>query len=126
MGNRRFSLVELMVVIAIIGMISTMVVIAVTGQDDRAKIERAKADFSTFDSAIALFKLNTGTYPRALEDLWIEPPGVKNWGPDPYIHRHPRPGQSGNMTLLSPTGRLLSTANHDMAYSHRSYAMVAR
>lgn len=40
--------------------------------------------------------------------------------PFPYIHLHPMPADPGNMTLLSPTGRLLSTANHDMAEYIRS------
>jgi triacylglycerol lipase len=35
--------------------------------------------------------------------------------PYPYIHVQPSPGNPNNFTLLSPTGRLLSTANHDMA-----------
>ena len=34
--------------------------------------------------------------------------------PYPYIHVQPKPGDPNNMTLLSPTGKLLSTANHDM------------
>jgi hypothetical protein len=34
--------------------------------------------------------------------------------PYPYIHVQPRPADPNNMTMLSPTGKLLSTANHDM------------
>lgn len=34
--------------------------------------------------------------------------------PYPYIHVQPRPNDPNNMTMLSPTGKLLSTANHDM------------
>ncbi len=36
-------------------------------------------------------------------------------GPFPFIHVLPSPANANNMTLLSPTGRLFSTANHDMA-----------
>jgi pimeloyl-ACP methyl ester carboxylesterase len=35
-------------------------------------------------------------------------------GPYPYIHLQPSPGDINFMTLTSPTGKLLSTANHDM------------
>lgn len=35
--------------------------------------------------------------------------------PFPYVHVQPRPGDLNNLTLVSPTGKLLSTANHDMA-----------
>jgi triacylglycerol lipase len=34
--------------------------------------------------------------------------------PYPYIHLQPSPNDANNMTMLSPTGKLLSTANHDM------------
>ena len=34
--------------------------------------------------------------------------------PYPYIHVQPRPNDPNNMTMLSPTGKLMSTANHDM------------
>ena len=34
--------------------------------------------------------------------------------PFPYVHVVPAANDDNNMTLLSPTGRLLSTANHDM------------
>jgi hypothetical protein len=36
-------------------------------------------------------------------------------GPYPYIHVLPTPNAGNNMTLLSPFGKLVSTANHDMA-----------
>lgn len=40
--------------------------------------------------------------------------------PFPYVHVLPSPSDENNMTLLSPTGRLFSTANHDMAEYIRS------
>jgi pimeloyl-ACP methyl ester carboxylesterase len=36
-------------------------------------------------------------------------------GPFPYIHVNPSPSDPNNFTLISPTGSLLSTANHDMS-----------
>lgn len=41
-------------------------------------------------------------------------------GPYPYIHVNPAAHDANNMTLPSPTGQLLSTANHDMAEYIRS------
>ncbi len=34
--------------------------------------------------------------------------------PFPYIHVQPKPMDLNNLTLVSPTGKLLSVANHDM------------
>lgn len=44
----------------------------------------------------------------------------------PYIHVLPKPRATNNFTLVSPTGALFSTANHDMAQYIRSVARSPR
>jgi general secretion pathway protein G len=105
MQRRRFSLVELMVVIAIIGMLSTVVVISIVGRDYDARVAKAQSDFKTFDAAIGLFKVDTGRFPRALEELWQRPGDVRRWGPDPYIARFPPKDPWGNAYVFERRGR---------------------
>lgn len=87
--RRAFTLVELMVVIAIIGMLAAVVTINLVGQTDKARISRVKADFKVIGDAIDLFKVDNGFYPNQLSDLWERPANAKNWGPEPYLKEYP-------------------------------------
>jgi len=102
-GSQGFSLIELMVVVAIMGLLATVVAINLMGQTYRAKVVKVQADFKSMRDAIDLFKLNTGRYPQRLDDLWQQPGGVKNWA-GPYIRDAP-PGPKdpwGNDYVYTP------------------------
>jgi len=58
-----FTLVELMVVIVIIGLLSTFVVLNVLPSQDRAMVEKAKADVTLLSQAIEMYRLDNLTYP---------------------------------------------------------------
>jgi general secretion pathway protein G len=64
-----FTLVELMVVIVIIGLLAAIVVINVFPSGDKARITRAKADISTIEQALELYKLSNGSYPSTSDGL---------------------------------------------------------
>ncbi|MBI3723108.1 type II secretion system major pseudopilin GspG [bacterium] len=83
-----FSLIELMVVVAIMGLLATVVALNLMGQTYKAKVVKVQTDFKVLRDAIDMFKLNTGRYPQRLEDLWTQPGGVKNWA-GPYIKDAP-------------------------------------
>ena len=93
---RAFTLVELMVVVAIIGMLAAVVTINLVGQTDKARISRVKADFKVIGDAIDLFKVDNGFYPQQLSDLWERPANAKNWGPEAYLKEYPPTDPWGN------------------------------
>jgi general secretion pathway protein G len=95
-ARRAFTLVELMVVVAIIGMLAAVVTINLVGQTDKARISRVKADFKVIGDAIDLFKVDCGFYPQQLSDLWERPANAKNWGPEPYLKEYPPTDPWGN------------------------------
>jgi len=64
-----FTLVELMVVIVIIGLLATVVMINVLPSQDRAMVEKAKADISTLGQAMEMYRLDNLTYPAATDGL---------------------------------------------------------
>ena len=88
--RQGFTLVELMVVIAILGLLGGIVAYNVMGQAAKAYKARVKADFDSMEAAIKLFKLDTGRYPRDLNELWEAPADAPNWGPEPYLEEPPR------------------------------------
>ncbi len=64
-----FTLVELMVVIVILGLLITIVALNVLPAQDRAKVDKAKADIATLDQAVELYRLHTGVYPSGSDGL---------------------------------------------------------
>lgn len=64
-----FTLVELMVVIFILGLLTTIVVINVLPSQDRAMVEKARADIATLGQALEMYRLDNLTYPASPDGL---------------------------------------------------------
>ena len=111
-----FTLVEMLVVIAIIGLIMALVGPRVLNFLAESKVKTAKIQIQSFASALDLFYLDAGRYPSSAEGLAAleQPPsGVVAWnGPylkggnvpndpwgRPYIYRSP--GEHGVYDILS-------------------------
>jgi general secretion pathway protein G len=117
-GESGFTLVELMVVIVIIGLLATVVMINVLPSQDRAMVEKAKADISTLDQAMEMFRLDNLTYPAATDGLQalVSPPPtlaqparyrsggyIKKLPNDPWgrPYQYTVPGRSGAFDIYS-------------------------
>ncbi len=116
--NAGFSLIELMVVIVILGLLATIVVINVLPSQDRAMIEKARADIATLEQAVETYRLDNLTFPTSEQGLaaLVSPPqGLARpdryrqggyirrlpedpWG-NPYQYR--QPGRSGPFDIYS-------------------------
>lgn len=66
-----FTLVELLVVLAIIGLLTTVVVINVLPMQGRARVQKAKADITLLEQALEFHKLEAGRYPTTEEGLAV-------------------------------------------------------
>ena len=100
-----FTLIELMVVIVIIGMLAAIVVPRFMGAADKAAVTSAKAQISSFKTALQLFKLDNNAYPKTAEGLdallknekgkqYLEQESIPKdpWG---NAYQYTCPGQSG-------------------------------
>lgn len=113
-----FTLTELMVVIFILGLLTTVVLINVMPSRDRAMTEKARADIGALEQALELYRLDLNTYPtteQGLEALVAAPPGLtrpENYRSGGYIRSLPddpwgnpyqyvAPGQTGLFDLYS-------------------------
>lgn len=82
-AEHGFTLVELMVVIVIIGLLSTLVALTVLPQLGKASNQKAKADIATLDQALELYRLNNLNYPSTTDGLGAliaPPPGLTEPG----------------------------------------------
>jgi len=90
-----FTLVELMVVIVIIGLLSTFVVLNVLPSQDKAMVEKARADVALLEQAVEMYRLDNLTYPtmdQGLEALVRVPEGLaqpERYRKDAYVRRLP-------------------------------------
>ena len=76
------SLLELMVVIVIMGLLTTVVVINVLPSQDRAMVEKAKADIKTIEQALQMYRLDNRQFPSITDglDALVTPPDSLNAG----------------------------------------------
>ena len=94
-NNKGFTLIEVMVVIAILGILATMVIPRIMGRPDEARILAAKQDVSTIVQALKLYRLDNGRYPTTEQGLraLTAPPAVEplapNWKTGGYLERLP-------------------------------------
>jgi general secretion pathway protein G len=121
-GRAGFSLVEMLVVLAIIGMIVGLVGPRVLNYLSESKVKTAQIQMENIASALDLFYLDAGRYPTTEEGLaalvrgpaglpaWNGPylkattPPRDPWGHD-YLYR--APGQNGpyDVASLGPSGK---------------------
>jgi general secretion pathway protein G len=110
-NEEGFTLIELMVVIVILAILTTIVAINVMPSGQKAKTTAAKVDISQLEGALNLYKLNYDSYPttaQGLQALITAPAGVdaskyqkggyiQKLPPDPWgrPYLYASPGQHG-------------------------------
>ncbi len=116
--QQGFTLLEIMVVIVILGLLVAVVAPNVLQNQDRAMVEKARADIAVLEQALDMYKLDNHVYPttdQGLMSLVTRPetgPQPKNYRRDGYIKRLPddpwgnpynyiQPGEHGAYDLYS-------------------------
>jgi general secretion pathway protein G len=84
-----FTLIELMIVIVILGLLATVIMPRILGRPEQARRMKAKIDIRNIESALALFKTDTGRFPTTSEGLeaLVSNPGIKNYNADAYLDK---------------------------------------
>ena len=103
-----FTLIELMVVVAILGILAALVVPKIMGRPDEARVVAARQDISTLAQALKLYRLDNKRYPtteQGLQALVVRPttaPIPDNWKGGGYIEKLPLDPWSKPYQYLNP------------------------
>jgi general secretion pathway protein G len=68
-GDRGFTLIEIMVVIIILGVLAGLIIPRIMDRPEEAKQLKARIQIESLETALKLYKLDNGTYPDTEQGL---------------------------------------------------------
>ena len=110
MTPEGFTLIELMVVIVILGILAGLIIPRIMGRPEEARRMKARVQIESIETALKLYKLDTGSYPTTEQGLQalVEPPQVdamaKHWREGGYLEKGkvPKDPWENEFVYLSP------------------------
>lgn len=116
-----FTLIEILLVVAIIGALAAMVVPRLTGRSEKAKAATARADIrANIATALKMYEIDIGAFPTTEQGLGalLKSPGDNSAWSGPYIERVPvdpwsRTYQYKFPGVKNPNGYDLFSFGHD-------------
>ena len=105
-AEHGFTLVELMIVIVILGLLTTLVVINVMPSQDLAMRKKAEADIATIGQALEMYRVSNMTYPTGAQGLTVlagQTGTIRRLPDDPWgrPYQYANPGPNGGVDVYS-------------------------
>lgn len=95
MRQKGFTLLEILVVVMILGLLISLAAPRILGRTDEARVTKAMADIKAVETALGMYKLDSGVYPTTEQGLQalVEPPTSgpepRSWRAEGYLERVP-------------------------------------
>ncbi|MCB1753983.1 MAG: type II secretion system major pseudopilin GspG [Gammaproteobacteria bacterium] len=113
-----FTLIEIMVVVAILAILAATVVPVIMDRPEEARVVKAKQDIGVLEQSLEMYRLDNFVYPstdQSLEALVEKPTGepeAANWKAGGYVKKLPKdpwgrdyiylsPGETGDYDIIS-------------------------
>ncbi|MDQ7015824.1 MAG: type II secretion system major pseudopilin GspG [Gammaproteobacteria bacterium] len=100
-----FTLIEIMVVVAILAILASVVIPRIMSEPDKARVVKAKQDIRVLESSLELYKLDNFTYPstdQGLDALVTRPNDASNWKEGGYVKKLPKDPWQREYQYISP------------------------
>lgn len=99
-----FTLIELMIVIVILGLLATIIMPKILDRPEQARRMKAKVEIRNIESALALFKTDTGRFPTTSEGLeaLVSNSGIKGYNSEGYLEKVPSDPWGNKYVYISP------------------------
>ena len=89
-SNAGFTLIEIMAVVLIIGLLSTIVGVSIFAQVDKGRITAASVQIANLESVLELYRMDNARYPtteQGLDALVNAPDDARNYPPGGYLQK---------------------------------------
>lgn len=103
-NDRGMTLLEIMIVLAILGSLIAILATSVTGRLKAAKINQAKILIGEVSKALDMYYTDCSSYPtteEGLQALIAKPASCNSWGPEPYLKKINKDPWNGDLIYES-------------------------
>lgn len=97
-GEAGLTLLEMMIVLAIIAIVTGIIAMNVMNRPDEARVTTTKSNMATISGALKMYRLDNGNYPsteqglKALVEKPVGEPAAPNWAAGGYLSTPPADG----------------------------------